>query len=120
MTGAFHEGGWGMYPTLVFGVLMVAGAVAYAIRPGRRFIPLQVSLGVMTLVCGSLGFVTGLIRSLGAIGGVEEGRRWIWLIGLGESLNNVALALLLIAVAALVGSVGALRLALGRAADQPG
>jgi uncharacterized BrkB/YihY/UPF0761 family membrane protein len=74
---------------------------------------LQISLGIMTLVAGSLGFVTGLIKSLGAIHQVPEDQRFIWLIGLGESLNNVALALILVVLAALMISVGALRIALG-------
>jgi hypothetical protein len=112
MGEAFHSGGWGMYPTLVFGVLMIGVSVAYALRPGRRFIPLQISLGIVTLVSGSLGFVTGLIKSLQAIHQVPEDRRFIWLIGLGESLNNVALALTLLVIAVLVISVGAVRVAL--------
>lgn len=114
MGEAFHDGGWGMYPTLVFGVLMIGAAIPYALKPDRRFVPLQVSLGIMTLVVGSLGFVTGLIKSLGAIHQVPESDRFIWLIGLGESLNNVALALMLVALAATVISVGALRGAVGR------
>ncbi|HXI58826.1 MAG TPA: hypothetical protein VNO55_22320 [Polyangia bacterium] len=114
MSEAFRNGGWGMYPTLAFGMLMIGVSLAYAFKPERRFIPLQISLGIMTLVAGSLGFVTGLIKSLGAIHQVPEGRRFIWLIGLGESLNNVALALTLVVLAALAVSVGALRIALDR------
>jgi hypothetical protein len=112
MIESFRNGGWGMYPTLVFGMLMIGVSLAYARKPERRFIPLQISLGLMTLVTGSLGFVTGLIKSLGAIHQVPEERRFIWLIGLGESLNNVALALILLVLAVLVISVGALRVAL--------
>jgi uncharacterized BrkB/YihY/UPF0761 family membrane protein len=101
-----------MYPTLVFGVLMIGVSLVYARRPERRFIPLQISLGIVTLVSGSLGFVTGFIKSLEAIHQVPEDRRFIWLIGLGESLNNVALALTLVVIAVLVISVGAVRVAL--------
>jgi hypothetical protein len=92
---------------------MIGAAIPYALKPDRRFVPLQVSLGIMTLVAGSLGFVTGLIKSLGAIHQVPEGQRFIWLIGLGESLNNVALALALVVLAAAVISVGALRVSFG-------
>jgi hypothetical protein len=115
MDGAFRSGGWGMYPTLVFGMLMIAASVAYALKPERRLVPLQISLGVMTLVTGSLGFVTGLIKSLGAIHQVPADQRFIWLIGLGESLNNVALALTLVVLGALAISVGAFRQALAPA-----
>lgn len=112
MKEMFHEGGWGMFPTAIFGVLLVVAALAYAARPEKRFVPLQISLGIMTLAAGSLGFVTGLIKSLHALGEVKAEERFIWLIGLGESLNNVALAFIFVVLAVLVASVGALRIAL--------
>jgi hypothetical protein len=103
-----------MYPTLVFGILMLAAALAYARKPEARFIPLQVSLGTLTLAGGALGFSTGLLRALGGIRNMEETARSIWLLGLGEALNNLVLALMLIVFAALIASVGTLRLALRR------
>jgi hypothetical protein len=118
MDQAFHNGGWGMYPTLVLGTLMIAASIAYALRPERQLVPLQISLGIMTLVVGSLGFVTGVIKSLTAIHQVPAEQRFIWLIGLGESLNNVALALTLVALGALAISVGAFRLAVAPAPRQ--
>lgn len=111
MDQAFRNGGWGMYPTLALSTLMIAVSIAYALRPERRLVPLQISLGIMTLVVGSLGFVTGVIKSLMAIHQVPAEKRFIWLIGFGESLNNVALALTLVALGALAISVGAFRLA---------
>ncbi len=118
MSDAFHMGGWGMYPTLVFGVLLVAASVRYAATPERRFVPLQMSLGMVTLASGGLGFVTGMIKSALAIEGAGPDRRWIWVLGMGESLNNVALALALVTVGAIAASVGALRIA--RAASPEG
>src|SRR3954451_21242192 len=96
MKEAFIDGGFGMFPTAIFGVLTVLAAVAYAIRPERRFVPLQVSLGIMTLVAGGLGFTTGMIKSLGGLHMADAEKRWLWLLGMGESLNNIALALGLI------------------------
>jgi hypothetical protein len=115
MREAFHLGGVGMYPTLVFGLLMMAAALAYARRPEARFIPLQISLGIMTLAGGSLGFIGGLMKSLDAIKDVPESNRFIWLLGLGESLNNLGLALALIVLSALIASLGTLRVALAPA-----
>lgn len=111
MIEAFKMGGFGMYPTLVFGLLLVAVSIRYAISPERRFVPLQITLGILTLVAGGLGFVTGTIKSFLAMGEVTPDARWIWMLGLGEALNNVALALALIVIGTLAATVGAFRLA---------
>src|SRR5512132_66535 len=111
MLEAFHAGGWGMIPTSIFGLVLLAISVRYAVKPERRWVPLLVSSGIVTLVSGLLGFVTGLIKSLQAITEVPAEDRFIWLVGLGESLNNVALALALVLLAALAAFMGTMRLA---------
>jgi hypothetical protein len=111
MGDAFREGGWTMLPTTMFGLLLLAAAVRYALSPERRFVPLQMSLGVMTIACGALGFVMGVMKSFSAMGGVEPDKRWIWLLGVGESLNNVAVAFALVTAAAVAASIGAYRIA---------
>lgn len=111
----FRTGGFGMYPTALFGVLMIVAAAFYARRPERRLVPLQLVLGLTTLFAGSLGVVVGVIKSLQSLSGVPAGDRFIWLIGLAESLHNLALALGLILLATMVAAVGALRVALPRA-----
>lgn len=114
MKNAFSEGGWGMYPTTLFGLCLIATALIYAIRPERRFVPLQLSLGLMTVAAGTLGFVTGVIRSLDGLRNVPSDHQWIWLRGLGESLNNLGMALTLIVLAIFVASIGTLRIAFGQ------
>lgn len=110
MREAFHMGGWGMYPTAFFGVLMIGISIRYALQPDKRYVPLQVSLGIMTFLAGALGFVTGLIASFSHLDQVPADHKWISLLGVGESLNNVALALALIQTAMLAIAVGAYRL----------
>jgi hypothetical protein len=105
-----------MYPTAVFGVCLVAVSLVYAVRPERRFVPLLVSSGLLTLFAGGLGFVTGVIKSFGAIDGEPPDRRWIALLGVGESLHNIGLALVLVVFACLAAALGGLRVALNRAA----
>ncbi|MGK4005167.1 hypothetical protein WMF31_21240 [Sorangium sp. So ce1036] len=89
----------------------MAASVRYAVSPERRFVPLQVSLGILTLVAGGLGFVAGTLKSFMAVGAVAPDTRWIWMLGLGEAHNNVALALALLALASLAATVGAYRVA---------
>jgi hypothetical protein len=111
----FSLGGYPMWVTLLFGILSIGTAARYAIRPERRFVPLVVSLGSMTFLSGSLGFVTGVIKSLNALDLVPADKRWIWMLGVGESLTNVALALALVALATLAMIVGTWKIS----RDQP-
>lgn len=113
MLESFREGGWAMMPTALLGTLLFAVALRYATKPEARWVPLQVSLALATLATGSLGFVAGLVKSATALGGVPPGRAGrIFAIGFGESLQNVGLALTLLALSALVVSFGAARAAL--------
>lgn len=108
----FREGGFGMFPTLIFGVLLVAAAVAYAVRPERRFVPLLVTLGVVTLGSGCLGVVMGFISTFQYLHQVAAADQFtIMVTGVAESLTNIVLALVLLVLASLVTAVGALRIA---------
>ena len=49
------DGGWGMYPTSVFGLLLIGAGLLFFFRPEARFIPLVVCTGVLTLAAGVLG-----------------------------------------------------------------
>lgn len=110
MIEAFRNGGWGMFPTALFGVICLLIAARHALRPERRLIPLQLALGVVTVLTGCLGFVAGLITTTNALHQVPESRvALIGALGFGESLHNVALALILVVLAALCTSVGVLR-----------
>ncbi len=120
MREAFHMGGFGMYPTLVFGLLLLAASVRYAFKPERRLVPLLVSLGLVTLTSGGLGVSLGLIKSFGAMGEVIPENRWIWMLGTSEALNNIALALILSLMGGLAVSVGALRIARNEPEPQEG
>ena len=108
---AFKLGGWGMWPTLFFGVLLVAAAVLYAVKPEKRFVPLMSAVGVMTLVSGLLGFIMGVINSFMHIGKVGPDERYVALIGVAESLYNVVFAFIFVMLAAILAGVGVARLA---------
>jgi len=104
---AFVLGGWGMYPTLVAGLATLALAARYAIRPRRRTVLLAAATGLLTAVTGALGFVTGIIATAVHIG--TEGDPRLVIVGVGESAHNLALALLLLALALLGIIAGAAR-----------
>lgn len=106
----FNEGGFGMFFTLFFGVLFIGAAARYARTPENRLWPLLVSLGMMTLLAGVLGFVSGLTATLRYAAGHSEVPNVV-LIGTAESLHNVALSLMLLVLGAGVAGFGAWRVA---------
>jgi hypothetical protein len=122
MWADFYEaGGWGMYPTTIFGAMLLAASIAYAAMPERRLVPLLVSLGVTTVGSGFLGAVTGFIITFRFIQKVEEAKQHtVTLLGISESLNNVVLAFMFLVLCTLIASVGALRLGLRAKPGTPG
>ena len=111
MKDAFIAGGWGMYPTLLAGLALIATCLQYARRPQPRYVPLMLSLGIFTMMAGALGFATGLLSMLQYYTG--DMQPIILFAGFSESLHNVVLALLLITLGAMLASVGAWRLSRG-------
>lgn len=115
----FRDGGFGMFPTLLFGLLLVAVGARYAMKPERRLVPLLVALNVLTLAAGALGFVSGIITTARYLGDVPNAdRSYVAIEGLGESLNNVAMALVFVVLAALAATLGAWRIARAPVANE--
>jgi hypothetical protein len=116
----FRDGGWGMYPTLACGLVLLAAALKYALRPERRFVPLLVALNILTLSAGALGFVSGVITTARHLEGVGETRSTlVAFLGVGESLNNVAFALMFVTAGAIAVTLGAWKIAFQRPATMP-
>ncbi len=114
MVEHFRDGGFGMWPTLFFGLMLLLASVQYARTPEKRFVPLMTGLGILTLSSGGLGFVTGLMTTAKAVQTVplpEGERALISFYGFGESLNNVAFALAFLVLASMAACVGAFRVA---------
>ena len=109
MMEAFDAGGWGMVPTMVFGLMALAASALFAVRPERRFVPLVVSTSLLTLASGALGFVTGVISSFSAILGAPD--RGMAMVGVGESGYCLALAMVFVVLTLMATTVGSLRLA---------
>lgn len=113
MSQFFRDGGWGMYPTLIFGVAALALAALFLARPGvARLEKVMARMESATFLAGSLGFLTGLHTTLTYVFGSEvpqEDRLRIFVAGLLESSNNLLLAIGLLVLSRLVSSAAMLR-----------
>ena len=98
----FRDGGWGMYPTTIFGFFLLAAGFLYLFRPETRYVPIVFCTGFMTLGSGVLGTVTGLIatcRYLDHVPPVDQFK--IAALGTAESLNNLVLAFIVAVIASI-------------------
>lgn len=110
MMEAFRLGGFGMYPTLVAGVLLVASAIRYAHKPEHEAPPLIYQLSVLTALVGTLGFISGVIHTFIACGQASPNELQNFVVvGTGESLCNIGLALVMLVMARIATSLGAYR-----------
>ena len=110
MMDFIREAGWGIYPVMLFGALSLAVALRYAIAPSRELLPLVIGFGVATVIAGALGTATGLQATASFVAQTGADQRGLFVVGLKESLNNMDAALLVAAIDALLGTIGAYRL----------
>lgn len=119
MSRVFAAGGLGMYPTLAFGLLLVAVAVVYALRPERKLLSLFAILAVVELASGALGLTLGVVLTFLHVGELPPAAQYpVTLAGIAEALHNLALSLVLLVLGTLVLAAGTLRAALRPDADR--
>src|SRR5579863_4257508 len=112
MSQLYRLGGWGMYPTTIVGIVLVACAVQYARDPRAARMRVVRYVSLLTMLVASLGFVSGVVRSLTSLPLDEPWDAGVFAaIGIGESLVNVALGLFMLVVAWGASSLGAFRAA---------
>ena len=109
MMDAIHEAGWVVFPVLAVGVVALIVGGWHALHPERRLAPLAVGLIAATVALGVLGTILGLQHSAMGIADAPPDKRWIFLIGLKESLFNLDFALALAVPAMLLAAVGSFR-----------
>jgi hypothetical protein len=110
MSEFFSAGGAGMYPTLLFGFLLVACSILFMLRPEPRYLASLVGLGAATSGAGMLGFCTGVMNSLRYLPQVPADERFTVLAaGCEESLHCAVLAFVLLVFAGIFMSIGAIR-----------
>ena len=110
MVHFYVAGGWPMLPVSIFGFLLVAVSVLYALKPSPRRERLAWPLGVGTLAAGLLGTATGVCMSARYIGHVAASKQLeIFALGIEESLHDVVLALMLVVLASAIFAAGVAR-----------
>lgn len=115
METLFTEGGWTMVPTMLFGLLTLGVSALIAVRPERRFVPLLVSLGSLSLFSGFLGTMWGLTGMVKAFENAAAADvRAIMTACATQALNSLLLAALLVTLSLIGASLGALRVARSR------
>jgi hypothetical protein len=106
---AFREGGWGMYPTLVFGLWANVESARQIWRPSPSF-RAAIALAAVTLLSGLLGTVSGFIKTLAyAVDHPYEQMVRFAFIGLSETLHNLALAMVMLVFSSLLYAIAHLR-----------
>src|SRR5262245_45478233 len=108
MGEAFRLGGWGMYPTLIIGLLLVGAAARFAWQPDRHRLVLVIWMQVLTMLFGTFGFVSGMIKAALSVEDPSSPTNAM-LHGFGEALPNVGLALGLVITASIVAAFGLAR-----------
>jgi hypothetical protein len=107
MFEAFRLGGWGMYPTAIAGALLLGAAIRFARSPDPARLPLVRSLSILVALVGALGFTSGVIHCFTACADAPANELPMWVVaGTGESLCNVALALVALVAGRVATSVG--------------
>jgi hypothetical protein len=105
----FTAGGLGMYPISVDGFLLLASALLLALRPERRFVPLVVSLALLTLGAGVLGTLVGIVSTLHYVATTPTGQVQTLIMGAAEASHCLVLALLVIMAALALTAIAAWR-----------
>lgn len=109
-TNFYANGGWGMHPVAIFGFLLMAAGILYALRPEDRSLKLVIALGLATFSAGLLGTSVGVCNSAHYLPEVPKPEQLqILALGVEESLHNLVLALMMVVVASLIAAVGVLR-----------
>ena len=99
-----------MFPTSAFGFFLIAASLLYAFRPSARAARVTLTLAAVTFTSGLLGTFVGMGQSMHYIPRVEVSKQVaILALGCEESLHVTVLGLMLVTLAGVIASVGAIR-----------
>lgn len=119
MSKLLQEGGFPVWFVLLFGVIALAGAVAYAIRPDERRLGLVRGMSLATLFATLSSTAANLGTVFHALAGTDprhpdfnlgmKDGPLVLLLGLGESMSTSILGFALLALVSLFYTVGVSR-----------
>ncbi len=98
-----------MYPTAIAGLVLVVAACRYAAGPDARRRRVVAALAMLTFLVSCLGFVTGVIKSFQTATTLDGDVGNVVVTGVGESLNNLGLGLVLLVIAGIATAIGVAR-----------
>ena len=109
-TNFFEAGGFGMYPTLVFGFALLATTTLFALRGDERYRRAALAFGTITFTSGVLGTCVGICKSVHYIVTLPPQEQFATLaMGCEESLHNLVLAAIIVIFAAMIAAANAFR-----------
>ncbi len=91
-----REAGWPIYPVMGLGALTFFSAVRLFEKPTEQLAAVCRGLCVLTVVMAAIGTLLGVQVTIRAVEQVGPEMRWIFLVGLRESLNNLLAGLVLL------------------------
>jgi len=104
-----REAGWGIYPVLIFGIAALVVSIRQIVSPQPARVITAKWLMALTGMAGILGTITGLQTTALYVDKVTGAEKWLWLVGMRESLNNAVAAGVIIVLAMLAMLVAHLR-----------
>ena len=106
----FEAGGFGMYPTMLFGFLFLAATALHALRGDPRHQRMSLALGAITFASGLLGTTIGICNSVHYLDRVPREEQFhVFVMGCEESLHNLVLALLVVIIGGIIAAASAMR-----------
>ena len=103
------ESGPLVWVVLLLGVVGLVSALQYAMTQAGKQRALALGAAAASTAVAVLATVTGFQMSVGGLRDLAADKRWIYLIGLQESLNNLVVALIFVVLISLLLTAGAYR-----------
>jgi hypothetical protein len=118
---SFLEGGWGMGPIFLFGLLAVTAAGRFAWRGEHQLTSYVRWMAATTVVSGFFGFGTAMLKVLSYVvyEAKPEERLVMLLLGTKEALNTLTFSLMFLSLICLLVAIGFRRFPLPNPSAMP-